>query len=296
VNPHDARCGGVRVIAAAGGFAQTAVDGPLIAAVAVSALAGLASFLSPCVLPLVPGYVSYVTGIAGADLDAAVGTDPSGRPVAPPTPVEAGGAAVQTRETPTLNAVRWRVLLGSGLFVLGFTAVFTVLGATVGGLATTLFEYRDTVERVAGGLIVVLGLAFMGLVPGLSREVRVRRLPASGLAGAPLLGVVFGLGWLPCVSPTLSAVLGLASTHGTVGRGVTLSVAYCLGLGLPFVLFGLGFRRLLGALAVVRRHSVWVTRVGGAMLVTVGALLLSGYWNDLVIWLYGVFGQGEIGI
>jgi cytochrome c-type biogenesis protein len=263
------------------GFAETASNGPLIAAIGVSALAGLVSFLSPCVLPLVPGYVSYVTGISGADLDAAVGTDPSGRPV----------------QRSEVTGVRGRVLLGSGLFVLGFTAVFTLLGATVGGLATTLLEHREILERVAGGLIVVLGIAFLGFLPGFDREVRVRALPASGLVGAPLLGAVFGLGWLPCVSPTLGAVLGLAATEGSVGRGVTLSVAYCLGLGLPFVLFGLGFRRLLGALAVVRRHSRWVTRVGGALLIVVGLLLLTGLWSDLVICLYGVVGgQGEIGI
>jgi cytochrome c-type biogenesis protein len=260
-------------------LASTAASGPLVAAIAVSALAGLVSFLSPCVLPLVPGYISYVTGIAGADLDAAVGSDPSGRPV------EGGAVLVAER-----RRVRGRVLAGSVLFVLGFTAVYTLLGATAGGLATTILEHRVIAERVAGGLIVVLGLAFLGFVPGLAREFRIRRLPASGLAGAPLLGIVFGLGWIPCMGPTLSAVLTLISTQGTVARGVALSVAYCLGLGVPFVLFGLGFRRLLGALAVVRRHGQWVTRAGGAMLIGVGLLLLSGYWNDVVIWLYGLFG------
>jgi cytochrome c-type biogenesis protein len=275
---------------ASGDLAATVVDGPLVVALAVSAAAGLVSFLSPCVLPLVPGYISYVTGIAGADLDAAVGSDPSGRPV-PPRAATPGGAGTLVAER---RRVRGRVLLGSGLFVAGFTAVFTLIGATVGGVATALYEYRPVLEKVVGGLIIVLGLAFVGLIPGLQREARIRRLPATGLAGAPLLGVVFGLGWVPCVSPTLSAVLGLASTHGTVGRGVALTVAYCLGLGLPFILFGLGFRRLLGALAVIRRHSVWVTRAGGAMLVAVGLLLLTGAWNSVVIWLYDVFGQGEI--
>jgi cytochrome c-type biogenesis protein len=256
------------------GFAGTAATGPLVAAIAVSALAGLVSFLSPCVLPLVPGYISYVTGIAGADLDAAVGRDPLNRPV-----------AVRTRP-----GVRTRVLAGSALFVLGFTAVYTLLGATAGGLATTILEHREITERIAGGLIVVLGLAFLGLVPGLTREWRIRKLPASGLAGAPILGVVFGLGWIPCMGPTLSAVITLISTQGTVARGVALSVAYCVGLGVPFLLFGLGFPWLLGALAVVRRHGVWVTRIGGGMLIGVGLLLLSGTWNDVVIWLYGLFG------
>jgi len=261
--------------------AGTVVDGPLIAAAGVSALAGLISFLSPCVLPLVPGYISYVTGIAGADLDAAVGSDPHGRAV-----------AVKTR---TKRSVQGRVLAGSALFVLGFTAVFTIIGATVGGLASTLIEHRELVERVAGALIIVLGLAFMGLVPGAQREARIRHLPATGLAGAPVLGAVFGLGWIPCVGPTLTAVQGLTLTQGTATRGVILTVAYCLGLGLPFVLFGLGFRRFLGALAVVRRHSRWVTRIGGALLIVVGVLLFTGVWGDLVIWLYGAIGPGEIG-
>lgn len=263
-------------------FAGTVVDGPLVAAVAVSAAAGLVSFLSPCVLPLVPGYISYVTGIAGADLDAAVGSDPHGKAVA-------GATAVATK-----RRVQGKVLLGSVLFVAGFTAVFTVIGATIGGLASTLIEHRDTVEKVAGALIIVLGLAFVGLVPGLQREARIRRLPATGLAGAPLLGAVFGLGWIPCVGPTLTAVQGLTLTQGTATRGIVLTIAYCLGLGLPFILFGLGFRRFLGALAVVRRHSLWVTRIGGAMLIVVGALLLTGLWSDLVIWLYGAVGPGEI--
>jgi cytochrome c-type biogenesis protein len=188
------------------------------------------------------------------------------------------------------------VLLGSGLFVAGFTAVFTLIGATVGGLASTLVEHQLLVERVAGALIIVLGLSFIGLIPGLQREARIRRLPATGLAGAPLLGAVFGLGWIPCVGPTLSAVQGLAFTQGSAARGVTLTIAYCLGLGIPFILFGLGLRRFLGALAVIRRHSLWVTRAGGGMLVVVGLLLLTGAWGDLVIWLYGAFGNSGVGL
>ncbi len=267
------------------GLSGAVTDGPLIAALAVSALAGLVSFLSPCVLPLVPGYVSYVAGVAGADLDAAVGADPSGRPV--------DGSAVAVAER---RRVRGRVLAGSLLFVAGFTAVFTTIGFAVGGLGRLLLEYQPVLEKVVGGLVVVLALAFLGLIPGLQREARVRRLPASGLAGAPLLGAVFGLGWIPCVSPTLGAVQGLAYVQGGAGRGAVLAVAYCVGLGLPFVAFGLGFRRLLGAFALVRRHSVWVTRAGGALLLLVGLLLLTGTWNDVVIGLRSLFGTGEIGI
>lgn len=259
--------------------AATVTSGPLIAALALAAAAGLLSFLSPCVLPLVPGYVSYVTGLAGADLDAATGVDPNGNTV-----VRTGNAA----------KVRGRVLLGSALFVAGFTAIFTILSTLASTIGIVLLDYAPIVQRVVGALIVVMGLAFLGLIPGLDNTVRVRWLPASGLIGAPVLGAVFALGWLPCTGPTLAAVLGLATTTGSVGRGALLAAAYGLGLGIPFVLFGLGFRRLIGALAFVRRHSVWVTRIGGAMLVVVGLLLLLGGWDPVVIWLRSWLPPGEI--
>ncbi|GAA0230648.1 cytochrome c biogenesis CcdA family protein [Cryptosporangium japonicum] len=258
-------------------------DGPLIVAAGVSVLAGLVSFLSPCVLPLVPGYVSYVTGIAGADLDAALGTDPSGRPVS-----SAGGVAVATR--PSRVQVRGRLLAGSMLFVAGFSAVFTLVAFAFGGLGGVLFENQVTLQRVVGALVIVFGLGYLGVLPGLQREARVRWLPVSGLAGAPLLGAVFGLGWIPCVGPTLGAVLGLATVQGGAGRGAFLALAYCVGLGVPFVLFALGFRRLLGAFAAVRRHSAWVVRIGGVLLIAVGVALLFGFWDDLVIWIRSVFG------
>lgn len=236
------------------GFATTVTSGPLLAAVAVAAVAGVISFASPCVLPLVPGYLSYLTGLSGADLD-----DPAAR------------------------RVRGRVLAGSALFVLGFTAVFVAYGAAFGGLGRLLAVHQSAIERVVGALVIVLGLAFLGLVPGLQRELRLHRLPASGLAGAPLLGVVFGVGWTPCVGPTLGAVQGLAYTSASAGRGALLSAAYCVGLGLPFVLFGLGYRWFLGALGVARRHACWVTRTGGVLLIVLGLLLLTGTWNDLTI-------------
>ncbi|MCW2610720.1 MAG: cytochrome c-type biosis protein [Actinomycetota bacterium] len=273
------------------GITETVMTGPLLVAVGLAVAAGVLSFLSPCVLPLVPGYISYVTGLAGADLDAAVGSDPKGRPVAPAA--GSGDAAVDTAER---RRVRGRVLAGSGLFVLGFTAVYTVLVTLASTLGAQLLDHADTVQRVVGGVIVLMGLAFLGLVPGLQREFRVRRMPATGLAGAPLLGAVFALGWVPCTGPTLAAVLGLATVEGSVGRGALLAVAYCLGIGIPFVLFGLGFRRLLGAFAVVRRHSAWVTRVGGVMLIAVGLLLLTGFWNDLVIWIRALLPVGEIAL
>lgn len=300
-------------------FAATVTDGPLIVAAGVSALAGLVSFLSPCVLPLVPGYVSYVTGIAGADLDAALGTDPSGRPVAARVdPVEgaaagtagaAGGVVTAARPvtgrgdvparggTPlTRGRARGRMLAGSLLFVAGFSTVFTLVAFATGGLGGLLAQHTAALQRVVGALVIVFGLGYLGVVPGLQREARVRWLPASGLAGAPLLGAVFGLGWVPCIGPTLGAVLGLSAVQGGAGRGAFLALAYCVGLGIPFVLFALGFRRLLGAFATVRRHSRWVVRVGGVLLIAVGAALLFGVWDDVVIWIRGAYGAGGVAI
>jgi cytochrome c-type biogenesis protein len=277
-------------------------DGPLVVAAGVSALAGLVSFLSPCVLPLVPGYVSYITGIAGADLDAALGSDPSGRPVVARDLDDAVGATtaggVSVVAAPVLRrsrgAVRGRVLIGSLLFVAGFTAVFTVLAFATGGVGSFLLHHQVGLERVIGALVIVFGLGYLGVLPGLQREARVRWLPASGLAGAPLLGAVFGLGWIPCVGPTLGAVLGLAAVQGGAGRGAVLAVAYCLGLGVPFVIFGLGFRRVLGGFAAVRRHSKWVVRIGGVLLIAVGAALLFGVWDEMVIWVRSTVGAGGV--
>jgi cytochrome c-type biogenesis protein len=250
-------------------FAGVASGGPLVLAFGVAALAGLVSFLSPCVLPLVPGYVSYVTGLAGADL-----ADALDRP-------DAGA--------------RGRVLLGVGGFVAGFTVVFALTGVVVAEAGRVLLRNARVVELVAGLLVIGLGLAFLGLVPWLQRERRLRRLPAAGLAGAPLLGVVFGLSWTPCVSPTLTAVLVLGM-GGSTPRALFLTLAYCAGLGLPFLVFGLAFRKLIGLHRAVRRHNVWVTRFGGAMLIAVGLALATGGWNDFVIWLKTTVGPGVVGI
>jgi cytochrome c-type biogenesis protein len=239
-------------------------SGPLVIAVLVAALAGLVSFLSPCILPLVPGYLSYVTGLAGADLDDAL-------------------------HRPT-NVARGRVIVGTSGFIAGFTVVFTLLGIFAASVGRVLYTYERVLEVVAGLVIIGLGLAFLGFIPGLQREWRIHKLPAAGMASAPILGAVFALSWVPCIGPTLGAVLTLAVVEGSVGRAATLTVAYCLGLGLPFLVFGLGFRKLIGLFKAVRRNSQWVTRIGGVMLIVVGLALATGVWGGLVNWLKAAIG------
>jgi cytochrome c-type biogenesis protein len=256
-------------------FRSAALDGPVVLAVLAALVAGLVSFLSPCILPLVPGYLSYVTGLAGADLDRALGVS---------APVAVGvGAGV---------AGRGRVLAGSALFVGGFTVVFTIITTAATKVTVALASNTQVVNIVAGVLIIVFGLAFLGVVPGLQRELRFRRLPAAGLWGAPVFGAVFALSWMPCVGPTLGAVTALAATSGKTDRAVILAVAYALGLGLPFVVFGVAFRRVIGVVRVVRRHSRWVTRVGGVLLIIVGLALVTGSWTDFLIWLQTTFDFG----
>lgn len=251
-------------------FAEIARGGPLILAIGVAAIAGLVSFLSPCVLPLVPGYLGYMTGLAGADLDDAL-------------------------RRPTARA-RGRVIIGTIGFIAGFTAIFTITSVVVASIGRTLIIHARAVEIGVGTLIIVLGAAFIGLVPALQREWRLHNLPAAGLASAPLLGAVFAFSWTPCTGPTLGAVLGLTALGGSSARAVTLAVAYCLGLGLPFLVFGLGFRRLIGVHAVLRRHNQWVTRIGGALLILVGLALVSGVWGDFLNWLRATIGPGSVSL
>ncbi|PRX99902.1 cytochrome c biogenesis CcdA family protein [Allonocardiopsis opalescens] len=242
-------------------IAETVTSGSLLLAAPLALLAGLVSFLSPCVLPLVPGYLSYVTGMSGAAL------------------ARQNGAAAPARREPG----RGHLLLGSVLFILGFSAVFVSAGLFFGGVGGQLLAYSDVLTRVLGGVTILLGLAFMGFLPGLQREWRFERLPAAGLAGAPLLGVLFGLGWTPCIGPTLAAVQTLAFTSASAGRGALLSLVYCLGLGIPFVLAALGFRWALGAFSAVKRHYRAVTLAGGGLLVLIGVLLVTGVWGELTL-------------
>ena len=238
-------------------FTEQAGSGSLVLAIPVALLAGLVSFFSPCVIPLVPGYLSYATGLSGADL------------------AEAG---VSRRR-------RGRLFLGSLLFVLGFATVFVLIGAFSGAVGSWLIDYRRELSVVLGVVSIVLGLAFMGLIPALQRDWRVHAVPSVGLAAAPVLGFLFGLGWTPCISPTLGVITTLSITEGTVGRGALLSGFYAFGLGLPFLLAGLTYERMLGALRFVRRHQAWVMRLGGVMMVVVGLLLVSGLWDQAISWL-----------
>lgn len=235
---------------AATGVNETVLSGTLLFALPVAILGGLVSFFSPCVLPLVPGYLSYVTGVSGTDL---------------------------------AEARRGRMFLGSALFVLGFTAVFVSGGALFGGFGGTLQEHRVVISKVLGTLTILLGLTFMGIMSRFtSREFRIHKRPAIGLAGAPMLGVLFGIGWTPCIGPTLAAVQTLAFNEASAGRGALLTVAYCLGLGVPFVVAAVAFRRTLGAFSWVKQHYAWVMRIGGGMLVVVGVLLVTGAWDRIV--------------
>lgn len=229
-------------------------SGSLLIAIPIALAAGLVAFLSPCVLPLAPGYVSYMTGLSGAEL------------------AEPGRSNT-------------RVLLGSIGFVLGFSLVFVSFGALFGGLGLALLQYADIINRVLGVLIIAMGLAFMGVIPGLQREWRIHRMPTWGVAGAPLLGIVFGLGWTPCIGPTLTAVQSLAFTEASAARGALLAAFYCIGLGLPFIALALFFTRTASAIAFIKRHYEWVMRIGGGMLVLVGLLLVSGLWTQFTIWL-----------
>lgn len=248
------------------GFAQIAAAGPMLVALGVCLLAGLVSFASPCVVPLVPGYLSYLAAVVGVD------EQPSGAIKAPP-------------------AARWRVAGSAALFVAGFTTVFVLGTVAVLGMTTTLITNQLVLQRVGGVLTIVMGLVFVGLIPALQREARFSPRQLTTVAGAPLLGAVFALGWTPCLGPTLTGVITVASaTEGAnVARGIALVIAYCLGLGIPFVLLAFGSAGAVAGLGWLRRHTRGLQIFGGALLIAVGALLVTGVWGDFVCWLRDAF-------
>ncbi len=253
------------------------VDGPLLVAGSLAVVAGVVSFLSPCSLPLVPGYLSYVGGLAGSQASEAqtlvtVGAGAAHAPGSEPATARAGSDGRATR----------RVMLGAVLFVLGFSAVFTAYGAAAGAIGAVLYDQSRVLTIVLGSLTIVLGLVFADVLrlPGASSTARLRWRPAAGLGGAPLLGALFAIGWTPCIGPTLAAVLSLSANSATVGRGALLAFLYSMGLGLPFVAVAASFSRAMDRLAVVRRHARTVMRLGGALLVLIGLLQVSGVWGD----------------
>ena len=258
-------------------LADVVVDGPLLLAAPLAVAAGLVSFLSPCSLPLVPGYLSYVGGLSGSEV----------------TRSSAAGSTLVAG--PPVGAARRRVLLGACLFVLGFSAVFTAYGAAAGALGGLLFDQSRTLTVVLGVVTVLLGLVFAGMLrlPALHRTARLDLRPAAGLTGAPLLGALFAIGWTPCIGPTLAAVLSLSADSATVGRGALLAFLYSAGLGVPFVLVAASLHRAMDRLAVVRRHSALVMRLGGLLLVVIGLLQITGVWggwlNALRAWI-GAYG------
>ncbi|MGC5041114.1 cytochrome c biogenesis CcdA family protein [Streptomyces sp. DT190] len=235
---------------------ETVLAGPLSVALLLALAAGALSFFSPCCLPLVPGYLSYVAGMSGA------GATDAGR-----------------------RGTRWRVLVGCLLFVGGFAVVFTSYGALFGGAGAVLVAHQRTLGIVLGSLTIVLGLVFAGLLDklplaGFSWRPSVR--PGAGLAGAPLLGALFAIGWTPCIGPTLAAVLSLAADSASAGRGAVLSFTYSLGLGLPFLLAAASFDGVMRRFTWARRHARAMMRCGGVLLVVVGVMQVTGWWGQLI--------------
>lgn len=231
-------------------WAQDAMTGAMPVAIPVAVLAGLLSFFTPCVVPLLPGYLAYASGMSAADIVAG-----HRRP--------------------------GRTLAGTSLFILGFAAVFTTAGVVFGAVGQTLIAYQTVLTRTAGVVSIVMGLIFTGLIPIGRREVRLHRLPRVGLVGAPLLGAVFGLGWTPCLGPTLSVVISLALTEASATRGGILAFSYAVGLGIPFLIAAVAFTRMNRTISWLRGHQLAVLRIGGLAMIAVGILLLTGAWDHL---------------
>ena len=243
-------------------FADLAASGPLLLGILAAALAGLVSFASPCVIPLVPGYMSYLTGIVGGEVT-----------------LDRGELAVGRKR-------KWAVVGAASLFILGFTVVFLLATVTVFGAISLIALNTETLMRIGGVVTILMGLVFMGSVPMLQRDTRMQPKRWATWLGAPLLGGVFALGWTPCLGPTLAAVISVSvGTDGfTAVRGVILVIAYCLGLGIPFLLMALGSAHAVEAIGFLRKHSRTIQIIGGVAMIIVGVLLLTGAWNVFIGW------------
>lgn len=235
------------------------ISGQLMLAIPIAALAGLVSFASPCVLPLVPGYLAYV-----------------------------GGASTVKQGKAAASRDRIRLVLGVVLFIVGFSAVFTAYGFAFGQLGHWLVQYGPLITQILGAVVIVMGLVFIGQVTFMQKTVHPSWKPKTGLLGAPLLGIVFGIGWAPCVGPTLVAIQSLSFGSGSPWRGALLSFVYCLGLGIPFILIAFGATWATKSVAFLRRHIRAVNVIGGILLIAIGLLMVTGIWTSLISMLAGV--------